>query len=511
MRVFVVSFCLIAIGLTSCTKVSGPTGNTKKQTGVIRADALTEINKQHRGRLKRANATVKTAAVKAKKDVLRPTYHFLPAANALSSPAGAVYYNGQYHMFFGQNPFSNTLGNTSWGHAVSKDLLRWQRLPIAVTPNSRSYDKDGLLSGCCVINDGVPTIIYTGIAPEAQCIARSFDDMGTWLKYERNPVVRTQPRKDLEGFRNPFAWKEGDTWYILVGSGISGQGGTALLYSSKTLTKWKYLWPLCVGFGRNWETPNFFPLGDKHVLVVSAKGGVRYSVGTYKGRKFSPGPWKMMDLGGEKNFYAANSISGKKGRRIIWGRISGRGERGYPWNGMLTLPRLLTLRKDGLLGIEPLPELKKLRKKHKRYKNVTIATAPSNKLNKIKGDALEIIAEFEPGDAKSFGIELLRSDDGAEKIVVRYDTATRRLACGDQGGDFELLADEETLKLHIFVDKSVVEVYANGRQCVTNRVYPQQREEEWDEPVERLGLKLFAAGGSAKVKTIDIWQMKSIW
>jgi beta-fructofuranosidase len=327
--------------------------------------------------------------------------------------------------------------------------------------------------------------------------------MKTWTKHPGNPVIATRPRGDLVGFRDPFAWREDDLWYMLVGSGIKGEGGTALLYRSADLVEWECLNPLCVGFGEIWECPNFFPLGDRHALVVSPHGSVKYSIGDYVGHRFTPGPWRELDLGGESGFYAPNCLEDGKGRRIMWGWIGGGGAEGYPWNGLLTLPRVLTLRADGRLGIEPAEELRSLRGEHHRCGPLTLTPTSPNVLGGMKGDCLEIIAEFEPGDARLFGLEVLRSPDGKEKTVIGYDRSRKRLALGDKAGDFDLVAGEETLRLLVFVDRSVVEVYANGRECMTNRAYPGG--------ADSLGLSLFAEGGSVRVRSLAIWRLKSIW
>lgn len=498
MRTLILAICIIAICGAGCTEATNPADKNS-----IRNEQISRINLQHKELLARANASVARARLKAEKDPLRPIYHLTTAANWINDLNGPIFYKGEYHTFFQHNPYGDKWGNMSWGHAVSKDLVKWKHLPIALTPNPGGYDKDGVFSGCCVVHEGVPTIIYTGVSPEVQCIARSYDDMRTWVKYQGNPVIANRPRGDLEGFRDPFAWKEKNAWYMVIGSGIKGQGGTALLYKSTDLLEWDYLHPLCVGGGKNWECPNFFPLGDKYVLVVSPHSDVKYSIGTYKDHKFIPGPWRLMDMGGRSGFYAPNCLQDNKGRRIMWGWIVGGGTKGYPWNGILTLPRILTLRPDGRLGIQPAPELKKLRGKHYQFKNVALTPASSNILKNIKADCLEIIAEFEPENAQSFGLEVRCSPDGEEKTAVGYDSVGKRLVSGNKGGSFKLLRGEKKLRLHVFLDKSVIEVYANGRECITNRIYPER--------ADSLGLNLFVRGGTVKVRAVDVWEMKSIW
>jgi len=140
--------------------------------------------------------------------------------------------------------------------------------------------------------------------PQRQCIATSTDDLLTWEKHAGNPVIVAPPEGlDVTGFRDPCVWREGDTWYALIGSGIQGVGGTALLYKSPDLIHWEYVHPLCVGdhhdTGEMWECPDLFPLGtlnedrnkNKHVLLVSIQPEFLYAhyfIGTYADHKFVP-------------------------------------------------------------------------------------------------------------------------------------------------------------------------------------------------------------------------------
>ena len=208
----------------------------------------------------------------------RPTYHYLPPSNWMNDPNGLIQWRGQYHLFYQYNPNGAFHGTIHWGHAVSDDLVHWRDLPIALAPTPGGPDKDGVYSGCALDHDGVPTLMYTGVRPQVQCIARPADpndpDLVAWKKHPGNPVIPDSPEgMEVEGFRDPFVWQEDDGWYCIVGSGIVGTGGNILLYRSQDLVHWEYLHELCRGelakTGRMWECPNFFPLGDKHVLLIS--------------------------------------------------------------------------------------------------------------------------------------------------------------------------------------------------------------------------------------------------
>ena len=459
-------------------------------------------------------------------DPQRPRYHFLPPANWMNDPNGPIFWKGKYHLFYQHNPYAPFHGGRSgtmhWGHAVSKDLVYWTHLPIALAPTPGGPDKDGVYSGCCVDNDGVPTIIYTGVSPEVQCIATSDDDMITWKKYSENPVINSPPiGMAVTGFRDPCVWREDDGWYMLIGSGIKGIGGAALLYKSKDLINWEYLHPLYVGekerTGTMWECPDFFPLGEKYVLLVSTLGTTLYFVGTYTDHKFRPEAQGNMDFGGY--FYAARSMVDDKERRILFGWIkegrSAAAQWASGWSGVQALPRLLSLREDGTLNIEPVPELKALQSEHHRYEDIHVTPSSSSLLEDIQGDCIEIEAELNLGDAKEFGLKVRSSPGDAEETLIFYNREKKSLNVNRersslypdvsreiQKGPIEL-ANGENLKLHVFIDRSVVEVFANGRVCLTSRIYPSR--------VDSLGIGLFARGGSATLKSMSIWEIKSIW
>jgi len=471
-------------------------------------------------------------------DPHRPQYHFLPPANWMNDPNGLIQWQGRYHLFYQHNPNGPLWGTIHWGHAVSDDLVHWTDLPLALAPTPGGPDQDGCFSGCAVDNNGIPTLVYTGVRPERQCIATSRDELLTWEKYVGNPVIVAPPQHlEATGFRDPCVWREGDAWHMLIGSGIQGVGGAALLYKSCDLVHWEYMNPILVGdkdeakplrTGTMWECPDFFPLGDKHVLIISAHQDkplyALYFVGTYADQRFTPALVRKLDFG-DTHFYAPRTLLDHRGRRIMWGWISEarseEAQRAAGWSGVMSLPRVLSMRRDASLGIEPAPEVALLRARHYHLRHVDLTPTSPGILEGLRGDCLEIIVEFEPwhvgdsGVAQQFGIAVRCSPDGAEQTQILYDRHARRLAIdreraslsrdvdrGRQEGRLEVSAGE-SLRLHIFVDRSVVEVYANGRACITSRIYPSR--------ADSLGLHPLALGGRIGIGSMDVWQMNSIW
>jgi beta-fructofuranosidase len=318
-------------------------------------------------------------------DPLRPQYHLLPQAGFLGDPCAPRFYRGQYHAFF-----HGSFGGRGWQHAMSSDLVHWRHVPIALSPTENSYDSYGTFTGSVLPSDDGASIIYTGVTKvpreqetirneglkEVQCVATSNDpQLRTWHKLDK-PVIESPPTgKKITGFRDPFAWKEGDIWYAGVGSGFEHEGGAVLLYRSKDARHWEYLHPLAQGkwngmtssnpvpSGEMWECPDFFALDKKHVLLYSTENEIRWEVGTFDRQKlrFHSESQGKLDHGA---FYAPKSMVDGQGRRILLGWIQETRPQAEikdaGWAGVMSLPRVLTIGSENELRMEVAPELAKL-------------------------------------------------------------------------------------------------------------------------------------------------------
>ena len=216
-----------------------------------------------------------------------------------------------------------------------------------------------------------------------------------------------------------------------------------------------------------------------------------------------------------------------KGRRIFFGWIrEARPWEKYGWASAMTLPRLLSLNEDGTLCIEPVPELEKLRTNHYHQKAVQIKADTEFRIEAVSGDCLELKVEMTPQEATEFGVKVRRSPDGGEETAIVCASTTKTLKIDlakstlddavkyprftpqdEDGGErytrsqeapFKLV-EGETLALHIFLDKSVVEVFVNRRLCLTQRIYPTR--------ADSLGVAIFARGGEAFLNSLDAWTM----
>lgn len=457
----------------------------------------------------------------------------------MNDPNGLIQWGELYHLFYQHNPAGPFHDRIQWGHAVSVDLVHWEDWPIALVPTGGGPDEDGCWSGCAVDQDGVPTLVYTGYDPQTVCLATSADGLRTWQKHAGNPVLARPPAGLDTGtpynLRDPYVWREGKTWYMLLASKIVGIGGSVLLYRSDDLVNWTYLHPLLVGdmaetepfwTGTEWECPNFFPLGDKHVLVVSVKKDghdpsallhVVQFTGTYRDQRFTAETQSLLDYG--SCYYAPQVMRDAQGRALVWGWLwEERGEpavRSAGWAGVMSVPRVLDLRPGGGLTIRPVDELQALRGAGRVFQDVTLTATSANPLAEVQGDCLELLVEFGDGDAAEFGIDVRCSPDRQEYTRIAYDRAQDRVTLdrAQSSTSPDVRRDErsapvkraagEALTLRVFLDRSVIEVYVNDRVCLTSRVYPARE--------DSLGVQLFARGGRVTVERVAAWPMRAIW
>jgi beta-fructofuranosidase len=435
---------------------------------------------------------------KLRNDPFRPQFHLLPRANWMNDPCAPRFHRGQYHMFFQYNPNAAVWGDMHWNHAVSPDLIHWKHLPVAIAPTPGSFDAFGIFTGSVLPGMEVPSVLYTGVARspdetirgeglrEVQCLATATDpELRTWKKLDQ-PVIAAPPAGvKVTGFRDPCPWKDGDTWYLIVGSGFEKVGGAVLLYRSSDGHNWEYLHPLTQGTwnestktnpvdtGEMWECPDFFPLGDKHVLLYSTERKVYWQVGELDKRelKFHAETSGLLDHG---YYYAMKSMVDEKGRRILWGWVEeSRTDaelKAAGWAGCMALPRVLTLGPDNRLRMQVPPEFASLRRSGKAVNSPpakVIAALP--RIMVIPNRSAEIVCTFKSGTGP--GLLELRADT-ATLLAIKYN-GDKRNPIIDIGGKALLgsLNKEGTSTLHLWMDGSVIEVFLDDREAMTARSY----------------------------------------
>ena len=453
----------------------------------------------------RAMDAVRAAMPIASQDPDRPTYHFHPPANWNNDPNGTLFYKGWHHLFYQLNPFGTTIANQHWGHARSRDLVNWEHLPIAIWPSAEKGERAIYSGGGIIAADGRPRLIYTSIGhsqPEQWMVVPEDDDLIAWKKFPTNPVLTTSAHGSItvSQWRDPFLFREDGQVHMVCGGNVSGRGQVQLYRAAQDdLSEWKHLGTVFQALERetyNIECPNLFKLDGKWVLIISPHRPCEYFVGELDLQriKFTPQTRAVLDAG---DAYASNISRDDQGRTILWlwGRTNTPQGRG--WNGVMTLPRILSIGADEFLRQQPAPEFQTLRGVAKTFPNGPLGESPLV-LEGLPGDAVEIEAEFSLADSGRFGFELRRSAAGKPGITVAIQRGTITV-----GNARAYVGTAERYKLRLFLDKRCLEVYVNdGAVALFAAV---------DAPPEDQGLAVFAASRHAsrvRLESLKAWPMK---
>ncbi len=482
----------------------------------------------------------------------RPQFHFSPRANWTNDPCGLVYAFGKYHLFFQHNPFANEWGHMSWGHAVSSDLVRWQQLPVAI-PEDKSaaiftgssvVDANNTSGLCGPAKGGCLVSIYTGftaktaVAAERQTQNLAFSQDGLrWSKYSGNPVLDLG-RSDS---RDPkvFWYAPGRRWIMVI---VLANEKKVRLFSSPNLKNWRVLSEFGPqgATGGVWECPDLYQLpvqgqpGKTRWILkiglnpghVAGGSGEQYFVGQFDGTRFrnENGSERTQWLDYGRDCYCALTFNHEPKadapRLIGWmnnwqyaGAVPT-----APWRGAMTLPRTLALAEiDGGMKLvqRPIEELRSLRGEAFQYEGSSEMEL-NRKLagRRDRSQTFEMEATIRPGRAEQIAWKLLQGE--AEETIVGFNSVKGELFV-DRSGSANAHFSEafpsrtvaplklrgEALQLHIYVDRSSVEVFAqDGAIAMTNLVFPQ---------ASSVGLSLHASGGRLENVQVRVWTLRSAW
>lgn len=443
----------------------------------------------------------------------RPKFHVTGAIGWINDPNGFSMYKGEYHLFFQYHPYSTSWGPMHWGHVKTKDFVKWDRLPVALAPD-QEYDEGGCFSGSAIeLDDGRQMLVYTGVRSErqedglikefqTQCVA--IGDGINYEKYEANPVLT---QKDLpEGgsaidFRDPKIWKEGDTFYIVVGNRPADGSGSILMYESKDGFHWKYdgVVAACHNqFGLMWECPDLFELDGKHVLLTSpqemvamglefhAGNGTLCLIGEYDREEHHLKREYVQAIDYGTDFYAPQTLQTPDGRRIMiawmqnW-ETSNSQPANIHYFGEMTLPRELRV-KDGRLYQNPVREIENYRGVEIAYHNVMICSETN--LRGIDGRTIDMTVTIRPGNQNHmynwFRIHLAKDGERATTIRFKPENNTIRVDRTRSGfphdivnvRTFQVRAAQGEIKLRIIMDRHSIELFVNdGEQAASFMIY----------------------------------------
>ncbi|HHY83493.1 MAG TPA: glycoside hydrolase family 32 protein [Clostridiales bacterium] len=478
------------------------------------------------------------------RELYRPKYHFTPQKNWTNDPNGMFYYKGEYHLFFQHNPNDKVWGPMHWGHAVSTDLVHWEELPVALEPDSLGT----IFSGCAVVDwentsgfqtgqEKVIVAVFTQHEDdnEKQSIAYSNDRGRTWVKYKGNPVVKNPGIKD---FRDPkvFWYAPSERWTMVLAC-----HDRVRFYSSPDLKSWEYLSEFGQDHGAHggvWECPDLFRLNiegnpgeARWVLAVSVSNGapnggpgVQYFIGQFDGSTFTCENYESQALWVDygRDFYAAvtwhHDPFGMERRILLAWANNWEYANCIPassWRGAMSVPRELSLSrtKDGniILVQKPVDEIMNLRKKVLiSGRNLLIADNKPISITDIE-DAAEIILKISVDDFKTeeFGLRIL--DDMGNFCSMTVDMESMKLTVdrNNTGVQFHdrypgvfhapICLNENELKLHIFIDSSLLEIFeGDGQVSFTNQFFLKGHVSQ---------AELFALKGQVLYKTVEIYAL----
>lgn len=420
----------------------------------------------------------------------------------MNDPNGLIYHEGEYHLFFQHNPYEREWGNMHWGHAVSKDLMHWEELPLALYPDELGT----MFSGSAVIdykntagfNKGkTPAMVAIYTADNAdrqiQCIAYSLDKGRTWAKYEGNPVIDSKEKWNSKDTRDPKVfWHEPNKEWVMALNERDGHS----IYTSKNLKEWTFE----SHFTGMWECPELFELpvdGDaKNKKWVTYGASGTYMIGSFDGKKFTPEAGKYYYTTGA--IYAAQTYTNmpkSDGRRIQigWGRVS---HPNMPFNGQALIPTELTLRttKDGVrLFSNPVKELDQLQTLVFQRNALTAREANELMHAYSNNDCMRVQFTLKLSHATDAGFNLYGQP------LMKYDMNGNRVNdvfySPEDMTSMEITAD-------VIIDKTTVEVFIdNGAYsyCIERRPHGGNRE----------GYHFW--GNNIEVKDLKVYTMKSIW
>jgi fructan beta-fructosidase len=481
-------------------------------------------------------------------DRYRPRFHFTPATGWLNDPNGLVYFQGDYHLFH------QALTPRHWGHAVSADLVHWTHLPIALYPDNLG----AIWSGSVVVDRADTSGFFGGspglvavfthhnsqsppAGPQLQSIAYSSDRGRTWTMYAHNPVI---PNPGVADFRDPKVfWHDQSGRWVMV---VAFNRDRVQFYVSPNLREWRLTSEFGVGQGAHtgtWECPDLFELpvnGDaarkKWVLHVSlyhthakpARGSwMQYFIGDFDGTAFTnanPADEVLWSDYGRDNYAAVSwsDLPRSDGRRVMIGWMNNwtYADR-VPtslWQGAMTIPRQVQLRQlaTGLRLVQtPVAELQRLRGPVSHYESVRIAPVDPLRLPGI-GDAIELRATFALESAMECGVMIGTGE--SNYTTVAYDTGEALLLVDrSRSGQTAfsstfsgtrkapLTPQRGRVELHIFVDRSSIEVFGNdGEVAITSLIYP-------DSAGADLDLEVYAVNGTVRLASLDVYRLSPNW
>lgn len=463
----------------------------------------------------------------------RPQYHISPEIGFMNDPCGFVYFNNMYHLYYQLNPYTKYRNAQCWGHVVSKDLVHWESLPVAI-PKTREYD---IWSGNCIVdNDNLAgfgknvllAYVTERLANNSQRQALYYSiDGNTFKRYGIIIDSSASPTPDNDNFRDPkVIWLEKYNYYLMVTCCYRCFG----FYTSTNLKNWTYVGSYNYSSQMTsksiCECPNIAYFQEEDVLVLFSTfgdGKTVYWVGDWNGSTFAPFPGnatkKYLDAGFE--FYAMNVLTNApdgNNYAIGWANTHLTGD-AFPTgnsSGVMSLVRKFTLENTSTSSntsmkvcSKPLEIYEEIFAKKYEFE----ATIPRREIIKIpialKRGRVRVTFDFNGFTTPSKYNELRLFCSKSDYYLLQYqydnnDIIHNRTYCGNnnfygtkklQGiGTNSIERIDNKIVLDVFIDGCISECYINnGKMCITDAVFPRGNE-----------IQIFTSGGDVKAK-IEIY------
>lgn len=471
-------------------------------------------------------------------ELQRPVFHGMPAAGWTNECHGMWYSDGRYHLFFQKNANGPYMARLHWGHISSENLYDWREEKIALAPGE-SYDMKGCWSGCVfsdeIITNGQPNIIYTAVDYVKATIAQAMPESETlekWNKFGGNPIINGRPSGLSDDFRDPYFFRNDDNAYIIVGSSKYGIGTTTLHRYNQQSASWSNTGE-CFFSGKDkaqdgtfWEMPNITKMQDGKWLFTATPqntaNGVRtlYWVGsinedgTFAPDIFSEKP-RLVELTSQDGFgMLSPTIFKKDGKTIVLGIVPDKLNSQVNWNlgwaHCYSLPREWSLDENGTLIQKPYEGLAGLRTETTFTKN-EFELVETIDLSPVRGRAIELYGDFEIGNS-NFGFKFFKGIGSEASVYYNpsqgelvADFSNLRRLSNDNGvydGIYHCplpqpLQQGEHIKINIFIDHSIVDIFVNNLWATSIRVFPTEEDAE--------GVEAFVDGGNVKVSNLNAW------
>ncbi len=472
-------------------------------------------------------------------DPMRPLFHGMPAANWTNETHGLTFSDGRYHLFFQKNANGPYMSRLHWGHLSSENLYDWKEEQIALTPGE-AFDIKGCWSGCVFtdneITQGKPNIIYTAVDYGRATIAQAMpsdDDLIAWEKSPA-PIINGRPGGLSDDFRDPYFFRNGSGAYIIVGSSKEGVGTTTLHTYNPATKSWSndgktfFTGTNAASCGTFWEMPNVTKIGDKWLFTATplntSKGvaslywtGSINADGTFKPDRTAPANIELPGLARDGYGLLSPTIYQKDGKTIALGivpdKLPSQANYDLGYAHVYSLPREWTLDSEGNLCQKPYAGLAAMRDE-KGFAKADFNLDGTLNLDEVKGRSIELCGEFTVTSGKC-GFTLL--DDGSSALKVYYDGATGEIVVdarnvdrlSNDAGSFDgyyrstlpkQLAKGSTIKLNLFFDHSILDIFVNDTWASSVRVFPKEKATE----------KATAfADAPTQVKSIKAWNLSA--